>query len=132
LHPLRPADSALPRHARILAIDDDPDVVYIIRAYLDPHGHAVATATTSEQALEIAAAQPFDLVLCDIGMPKQNGIDVCRSLRDAGYRGKLVLMTGWENYELSGEQRAVAFDSLLKKPFLGADLLAVIDSLLGG
>ncbi|HEX3765080.1 MAG TPA: response regulator [Kofleriaceae bacterium] len=112
-------------------MDDDPDVVYIIRAYLEPHGHAVATATSSAQALDIAAGQSFDLVLCDIGMPKQNGIDVCRSLRDAGYRGKLVLMTGWENYELSPEQRAVAFDTLIKKPFLGADLLAVIDTILG-
>jgi CheY-like chemotaxis protein len=131
LHPPRRADQVSPRRARILAIDDDPDVVYIIRAYLEPHGHAVATATSSAQALEIAAAQAFDLVLCDIGMPKQNGIDVCRSLRDTGYRGKLVLMTGWDNYELSDEQRAVAFVSLIKKPFLGADLLAMIESVLG-
>jgi signal transduction histidine kinase/CheY-like chemotaxis protein len=131
LHPPRQAEQASPRRARILAIDDDPDVVYIIRAYLEPHGHAVATATSSAQALEAAAAQAFDLVLCDIGMPKQNGIDVCRSLRDTGYRGKLVLMTGWDNYELSDEQRAVAFDTLIKKPFLGADLLAMIDQVLG-
>jgi signal transduction histidine kinase len=131
LHPPRQAEQASPRRARILAIDDDPDVVYIIRAYLEPHGHAVATATSSAQALETAAAQAFDLVLCDIGMPKQNGIDVCRSLRDTGYRGKLVLMTGWDNYELSDEQRAVAFDTVIKKPFLGADLLAMIDHVLG-
>jgi CheY-like chemotaxis protein len=130
LHPPRPTEHAPPRFARILAIDDDPDVVDIIGAYLEPHGHAVATATTSAEALEIAAAQAFDLVLCDIGMPKQNGIDVCRTLRDIGYRGKLVLMTGWENYELSDEQRAVGFDNVIKKPFLGADLLAVIERVL--
>ncbi len=130
LHPPRSPEQPS-RRARILAIDDDPDVVYIICAYLEPHGHAVATATTSAEALEIAKAQPFDLVLCDIGMPKQNGIDVCRSLRDAGYRGKMVLMTGWENYELSAEQRAVSFDNLIKKPFLGAELLAVIEAVLG-
>jgi hypothetical protein len=40
-------------------------------------------------------------------------------------------MTGWDNYELSDEQRAVAFDTLIKKPFLGADLLAMIDNVLG-
>jgi CheY-like chemotaxis protein len=131
LHPPRPPEQPSPRRARILAIDDDPDVVYIIRAYLEPHGHAVATATTSEEALETARVQPFDLVLCDIGMPKQNGIDVCRSLRDTGYPGKLVLMTGWDNYELSAEQRAVSFDSVIKKPFLGADLLAMLDRVLG-
>ncbi|HEX7838052.1 MAG TPA: response regulator, partial [Kofleriaceae bacterium] len=119
------------RRARILAIDDDDDVVYIIRAYLEPHGHAVATATSSEQALEIAAAQAFDLVLCDIGMPKQNGIDVCRSLRGGGYLGKLVLMTGYDHYALSDEQRAPECDALLKKPFVGGELIRLIESLLG-
>ncbi|HEY6179312.1 MAG TPA: ATP-binding protein [Kofleriaceae bacterium] len=117
------------RPARILAIDDDPDVVYIIRAYLEPH-HTVTTATGSAEAIAIATSEPFDLVLCDIGMPEQNGIDVCRALRDAGYRGKLVLMTGWENYGPSDEQRAAACDALIKKPFVGAELLAVIDGLL--
>lgn len=118
--------------ARILAIDDDPDVVSIIRDFLEPLGYVVGTATGSSQAIAAAAAQSFDLVLCDIGMPKQNGIDVCRSLRNGGYRGKLVLMTGWESYGLSDEQRGVEHDMLLKKPFLGADLIRVIDSLLGG
>jgi signal transduction histidine kinase/CheY-like chemotaxis protein len=131
LHPPHPPEQPSPRRARILAIDDDPDVVYIIRAYLEPHGHAVATAITSAEALEIAGGQAFDLVLCDIGMPKQNGIDVCRTLRDTGYRGKLVLMTGWDNYELSDEQRALSFDTMIKKPFLGADLLAMIQNVLG-
>lgn len=118
------------RPARILAIDDDPDVVYIIRAYLEPHGHHVTTATSSAEAIAIATAEPFDLVLCDIGMPKQNGIDVCRALRDVGYRGKLALMTGWDNYRLSDEQRALAGDTVIKKPFLGADLLQAIDAVL--
>jgi CheY-like chemotaxis protein/nitrogen-specific signal transduction histidine kinase len=130
LHPTTPVAPAAERHARILAIDDDPDVVYIIQAYLDPLGHAVATATTSDEALAMAAEQAFDVVLCDIGMPKRNGIDVCRALRESGYRGKLVLMTGWENYHLSDDQRAVASDTMLKKPFLGADLIGALDALL--
>jgi signal transduction histidine kinase/CheY-like chemotaxis protein len=128
----RPASAVRARRARILAIDDDSDVVYIIRAYLEPHDHVVTTATSSVEAIAIARAEPFDLVLCDIGMPKQNGIDVCRSLRDGGYRGKLVLMTGWEHYGKDDDQRTVECDALLKKPFLGVDLLRVIDTLLGG
>jgi signal transduction histidine kinase/CheY-like chemotaxis protein len=131
--PDRPrAPAAEARAARILAIDDDPDVVYIIRAYLEPHGHTVTTATGSAEAIAIATSQPFDLVLCDIGMPEQNGIDVCRALRNAGYRGKLVLMTGWEHYGPSEEQRAAACDALIKKPFVGAELLSVIGGLLSG
>jgi len=128
--PARP--TAVPaRRAKIFAIDDDVDVVEIIRVNLELAGYIVSTATGSAQAIAIASAEVFDLVLCDIGMPKQNGIDVCRSLRDAGYRGKLVLMTGWDHFGLSDDQRAVACDAMLKKPFVGSELLQVIESLLG-
>lgn len=119
------------RRARIFTIDDDIDMIEIIRVTLELEGYIVATATGSAQARALASSQPFDLVLCDIDMPKQNGIDVCRSLRDGGYRGKLVLMTGWEHYVLSDEQRALGCDALLKKPFVGSELIRVIESLLG-
>ncbi len=118
-------DSA--RHARILAVDDDQDVVIIIRTYLEPLGYELATATSSAQALEAAATEPFDLVLCDIGMPKHSGIEVCRLMRQAGYRGKFVLMTGWD---VNIEDRAEGWEAVLKKPFVGAELIQVIDSVL--
>ncbi len=128
--PARPALplTEKPRHARILAVDDDSDVVYFIRAYLEPLGYEVVTATDAGQAIAAAKAQEFDLVLCDLGMPKHSGLDVCRSLREASYRGKLVLMTGWDTARLRTEQREC--DMLLKKPFQGTDLMHVIDTLL--
>ena len=69
-------------------------------------------------------------MLCDIGLPKQSGLDVCRMLRDAGFRGKVVLMTGWDTHTLDADRRAVECDELLKKPFVGTDLIHVIDTLL--
>jgi signal transduction histidine kinase len=130
--PARPAPSDPAQRARIFAIDDDVDIVDIIRVNLELEGYVVATATGSAQAIAIASGQAFDLVLCDIGMPKQNGIDVCRSLRDGGYRGKLVLMTGWDHYALNNDQRALDCDALLKKPFVGSELIGVIESVLQG
>jgi signal transduction histidine kinase/CheY-like chemotaxis protein len=118
------------RRARILAVDDDPDIVYIIRAFLEPLGYEVVTATGGRQAIDAAARQTFDLVLCDIGMPDQSGLDVCQLLRKSGYQGKLVLMTGWDSYSLTQDRRAAECDTLLKKPFVGPDLVHVIDSLL--
>lgn len=118
------------RRIRILAVDDDPDVVYIIREYLEPLGYEVVTATASGQALELAKSQPFDLLLCDLGMPKQSGFEVCQLLRSGGYHGKLVLMTGWDSYSLTTDQRAAQCDMVLKKPFVGTDLIHVIESLL--
>jgi|GEM_PF-6561166 len=123
-------DPAATQHARILAVDDDPDVVYIIRAYLEPLGYEIATATTSAQAFDAVASDAFDLVLCDIGMPKHSGPEVCRLMRESGYRGKFVLMTGWDSQSLSLEARAEDWEAMLKKPFLGADLIQVIDGVL--
>jgi signal transduction histidine kinase len=128
LPPAAPIEA--PRPARILAVDDDPDVVYVIRAYLEPLGYEVSTATGPAQAIAAASSQVFDLVLCDIGMPKQSGLDVCHALRSHGYRGKLVLMTGWETEALGADQRAAECDTMLKKPFVGTDLIRVIGSLL--
>ncbi|MGN6110453.1 MAG: hybrid sensor histidine kinase/response regulator, partial [Kofleriaceae bacterium] len=122
--------SELQRSGNILAVDDDPDIVIIIRAYLEPLGYHVVSAAGADQAIDVAARQPFDLILCDVGMPKRSGLDVCRSLREAGYRGKLVLMTGWDSQTVKADRRAADCDTILKKPFLGTDLLQVIDSLL--
>jgi signal transduction histidine kinase/CheY-like chemotaxis protein len=126
-HGPRSADSEA-RHARILAVDDDTDVVTVIGLSLEPY-YEVSTATSSAHAIELATSQAFDLVLCDIGMPKQSGVDVCRSLREAGYCGKFVLMTGRDSQGLSAEQRAAGCDALIKKPF-GEEVIDVMRSLL--
>ena len=117
--------------ARILAVDDEPDVIELIHAILDPLAFEVHTATESAQAMEAAASQVFDLVLCDIGLRHQSGLDVCVALREAGYRGKLVLMTGWDGQALNNDPRAAGRDGMLEKPFGAAELLQVIHSLLG-
>ncbi|HET7505066.1 MAG TPA: ATP-binding protein [Kofleriaceae bacterium] len=131
--PEAPASSGATTHtrgARILALDDSEDVLEVIQICLEPYGHEMSTVTTSAQALEAAAAREFDLVLCDLGMPKPDGLDVARELRARGYRGKIVLMTGWDTPMLGSDVRAAACDTLLKKPFVCADLIHVIDTLL--
>ena len=119
------------RRARVLAVDDDPDVVNIIRAYLEPLGYDIGTATTSAKALAATASERFDLVLCDIGRPQHSGPEVCRLRREAGYRGKFVLMTGWDRQNLDPASCAGEWEAMLKKPFLGADLIQVLDAVLG-
>jgi signal transduction histidine kinase/CheY-like chemotaxis protein len=118
------------RSAKLLAVDDDPDVVYFIREYLEPLGYEVETVTDSDKAIEIARARPFDLVLCDFGMPRHSGLEVCQRLRAGGFPGKLVLMTGWDTYSLTTEQLSAHCDTLLKKPFLGAELVRAIETVL--
>jgi signal transduction histidine kinase/CheY-like chemotaxis protein len=127
----RTAASSGPRGGRILAVDDDPDVTELIRAILEPRDFEVHTATEPAQAIEAATSQKFDLVLCDIGLRNHSGLDVCVALREAGYPGKLVLMTGWDSQALNGDPRAAGRDGMLEKPFGATELLQLIHSLLG-
>ena len=49
------------------------------------------------------------------------GLDLCALLRETGYRGKIVLMTGWDTQRVNTDQRSQICDSVLKKPFLGTE-----------
>jgi CheY-like chemotaxis protein len=113
----------------VLAIDDDEDILDVVRAFLDTLGYHVVTTTDSEQVLVLVAAHTFDIVICDVAMPKHDGLELSERLRESGYRGKLVLMTGWDADRVAIDQRSKACDLLLKKPFLGADLIHAIDKL---
>jgi signal transduction histidine kinase len=116
--------------ADILVVDDDQDVAHIVDVLLQPLGHRIVTATSADQALDLAGRKSFDVILCDVGMPRRSGLDICHSLRTSGYAGKIVLMTGWDGERIQADRRAAGCDLLLKKPFLGSDLVRVVENML--
>jgi two-component system sensor histidine kinase/response regulator len=67
--------------AKILVVDDSPDSLELLRGLLEAQGHKVRLAATGNLALELARAEPPDLILLDIGMPEMNGYEVCQILR---------------------------------------------------
>ena len=116
---------------KILAIDDEQDVVDIITQYLETRGHDVIGTTAPSEAAELASTNRFDVVLCDVGMPEINGLELCSSLREHGVTSKLILMTGWDQDAVRGDARSASCDGLLKKPFVGDQLDDLIAGLLG-
>ncbi len=69
---------------RILIVDDEESMRFVLRKSLEKEGYAVEVATTGEEALARAAERPFDLVLLDIRMPGLSGLDVLSRLRSGG------------------------------------------------
>ncbi|MZP30675.1 response regulator [Heliobacterium undosum] len=67
---------------RILLADDDPELRELVAGYLEHDGYAVLLAADGEEALRLARTERPDLVILDVMMPKVNGLDVCRMLRD--------------------------------------------------
>ena len=73
--------------AVILSADDDPDIRRLIERVLSRAGHRVILAPDGRAALDTAFSQDLDLVILDVDMPRMNGLDACRTLRnDRGRR----------------------------------------------
>lgn len=71
---------ATPR-GRILIVEDDTDVLEVLKLLLEGEGHTVVPAKLGSEALEAARAKPFDLIVMDVSMPEVSGIDVALALR---------------------------------------------------
>jgi PAS domain S-box-containing protein len=103
---------------RVLVVDDTPDSVRTLAALLRADGNQVETAADGMEALEKAHAFKPDIVLLDLGLPKMNGYDVCRSIRQQPWgRGIfIVAVTGWGQSDDRSRTRAAGFNDHLVKP----------------
>lgn len=70
-----------PATGRVLIIEDDWDILEVLKLMLEDEGHQVVTATDGRDALAAAAAKRFDVVVMDISMPEMSGIEVAQALR---------------------------------------------------
>jgi len=79
--------------ARILAVDDSPTILEMIKSILESGGYEVITAADGDEALKAARAENPDLILLDVMLPKLDGYRVCRLLKfDAKYKGIPIIM----------------------------------------
>ena len=103
---------------RILLIDDEPDIVFVIRRALEKAGYAVETATDPMQAIENFKASYFDLIVTDIRMPKINGFQLYREIRKRDASVKFAFMTAFDIYqqEFSKVFKSTEVRLFFKKP----------------
>ncbi|HKU51858.1 MAG TPA: response regulator, partial [Nitrospira sp.] len=84
---------------RILVIEDDADLAQFISKGLKEERYAVDLAADGEEGLALAVANPYDLLIVDIMLPKLDGLTVCRRLRSAGNQVPVLLMTARNTVE---------------------------------
>jgi CheY-like chemotaxis protein/two-component sensor histidine kinase len=121
--PLRSAESgpqtaALPHSLRFLVVDDNPDVLLLLRTILEEHGQQVKTAADGLSAIEAARAWKPDIVLLDIGLPGKNGYEVAKQIRSepALDKTRLVAVTGYGQDEHRRLAAEAGFHLHLTKP----------------
>ncbi len=109
--------------ARVLVVDDEPQILRAVQMKLRNAGYAVDTAANAKDALAQAAMRPPEAVILDLLLPDGSGTDVCRELRRWSSAPILVLSAVGEEKEKIAALDAGA-DDYVTKPFSGDELLA--------
>jgi two-component system, NtrC family, response regulator AtoC len=110
---------------RILIIDDETFILENVRRILGEEGYQVMTAAGGAEALEKVSADEIDLVLLDLNLGKENGIDVLKSLKEIDPEMLVIIITGFGSVESAVEALKLGAFHYMKKPFK-ADALRVI------
>jgi len=114
---------------RILIVDDEPRYVRLLEANLKTEGYTVSTAADGLQALEVFSAEPADLILLDIMMPRLDGFGVCKRIREFSNVPIMILTAkGEEQDRVRGLD--LGADDYLVKPFSATEMLARVRAVL--
>src|ERR687892_755126 len=115
--------------AKILMVDDEPNIREVVGLYLRRDGHTVVSATDGEEALEAYRESEPDLVILDLMLPKISGLEVCRRMR-ADRRVPLIMLTarGEEEDRIVG--LSIGADDYIVKPFSPRELAARVEAVL--
>ena len=113
--------------ARILIIDDDPDLRAVLAQMLRLAGYEVALAANGREGLEQALKQPADLVLTDIYMPEQEGLETILELRRRFPQLPVLAMSGRAAAgTMLGIAQRLGAIAVLQKPFSSDELLTLV------
>jgi len=118
--------------AKILVIDDEPEITEIVETFLSEAGYTVAVINTPQEAVEKARAFKPDVILLDIMMPGMDGYDICHALKeDPDFSATpVIFLTGKDRSDDMGRSFKSGGDMFIKKPFSCERLLEIVNIVL--
>lgn len=114
---------------RILIADDDPNIRRLIAELMASEGYKVLAAEDGEEAMRVCKEEHPDLIILDIIMPKVDGMEVCRRLRDET-AAPIIFLTAKDDITDLVSGLAIGGDDYITKPFKGAELIARVKAAL--
>lgn len=115
---------------KVLVVEDDEDLVEILKIYLDEYGYKTIIADSGEVALQKCETEAIDLVLLDMQLPKLSGVEVVRNLRSSQFKTPIIGMTASSNNEDKVKALEAGCDEFLSKPIQHTSLLSAINNIL--
>lgn len=111
------------RPAKVLIVDDEPQIVRVLRTALSAQGYAVRVAAHGIEGADVAREWEPDLVITDVSMPEMNGVDLCRELRQAS-QVPIIVLSVRNNERMKIEALDAGADDYVTKPFSIQELQA--------
>lgn len=115
---------------KLLIIEDDPKIIAFVQKGLQEEGFIVDTASDGEEGLYLAEQYSYDLLIVDWMLPKLDGLKICEKLRDQKIVTPILMLTAKTNVEERITGLGCGADDYLVKPFVFAELVARVRSLL--
>jgi len=115
---------------RILVVDDDPNILKVIRIRLEAEGYRVSTAAKAEDAITLARKGTFHLALIDLKLPEKDGIGVMKELHEIDPELPVIILTAYGTIKSAVSAMSKGASTYLTKPFDNQELLLQIGSCL--
>src|SRR5437660_2311379 len=127
----RPRLRSMPElQRRILLVEDEESLILTLRDRFQSEGYLVTVESDGESALATGTRTPFDLIVLDVALPRKNGFDVCRDVRQRGIQTPILMLTARGQVIDRVLGLKLGADDYLTKPFDFAELLARVEALL--
>ncbi|MBL7170478.1 MAG: response regulator [Candidatus Omnitrophica bacterium] len=113
---------------KILIIDDDPNIVQVIKDRMEFHGYRVIGAYNGPQGLKKAEDEEPDIILLDIIMPEMHGFEVCKKLKENPKTKKIpiIMITGCGIEDIARDEPDVKAEAYIAKPFESKAVVNII------
>ena len=118
-------------HGSLLVVDDDQHILEAMADYLRSLGHRTETASTCQQAIERMAEFPFEVVICDVNLPDQDGFQLLEWATQNSPESSVIMLTGYGTIESAVEAIRVGAFDYLTKPVIDDELNLAIQRALG-
>jgi DNA-binding NtrC family response regulator len=120
----------MPEKSKILVVDDEDALRTVLSSELSSEGYEVRTAGDGDEAISGLQKENFDLVLLDIRMPRMNGFEVLKYVKEKHPKTKVVMLTGFADLKNAIESKKLGAEDFVSKPYDLVDLLTTIERVL--
>jgi DNA-binding NtrC family response regulator len=118
------------KKSSILVVDDEDALRTVLSSELTNEGYEVRSASDGDEAIGELQKGAFDLVLLDIKMPRLNGFEVLKFIKEHHQTSKVVMLTGFADLKNAIESKKLGADDFVSKPYDLVDLLTTIERVL--